>query len=358
MSIVSCPRCGDKVSVPAAASPSALVECPLCCEQYYLSDALIQLPPMLKVVGAAAAATSESEYTLAEPATAGIQPGVFDTSGGEAATIAPRPQLRTVSRPRPPEKSAVGEIIKVVLGGVAGLAVGLLVLWWGFGVDVGVGPKLSQVEYLRWMVPQRFWDTSIQTGSQGAALDTVEPLPKNARQSGKKPAASKPASDANDDPFGSGYFGSTGDVPDTAEAAMEPKPAGDPLLTVDPLEIQETTEVKPATNLEDELKIGDPLADLPAAPRTRENPQAGEKEKEPASEPTAEENPAPEKPPAEKPAEKPAPSEPIEVTGESPAPPEPEEPAASEKGDEPQPPKAEEPAPEPPSPEVPAEEPE
>ena len=65
MTIVSCPRCGDKVSAPPAASPSALVQCPLCLEEYFLSDALIQLPPMLIVVGGHAPAFEKEEYRLA-----------------------------------------------------------------------------------------------------------------------------------------------------------------------------------------------------------------------------------------------------------------------------------------------------
>lgn len=103
------------MSLPPAASPAALVQCPLCCEEYYLSDVLIQMPPMLVVVGGhAAAAEKDSNYRLAEPVAAAVGQASFDT--GVGAVTPSRPQLRTVSRPRRPEKSAVGEIVKVVLG--------------------------------------------------------------------------------------------------------------------------------------------------------------------------------------------------------------------------------------------------
>ena len=173
MSIVSCPRCGDKVSLPPSASPSALVQCPLCCEEYYLSDALIQLPPMLIVVGShAAPADQESDYRLAEPVAAAVSEGSLDAGIG---TVTPsRPQLRTVARPRRPEKSAVGEIVKVVLGGAAGLAGGLLVLWWVFGVDVGeLGTKISQVDYLRFLVPQKLWDQSVRSEKDAAEFEPL-----------------------------------------------------------------------------------------------------------------------------------------------------------------------------------------
>jgi hypothetical protein len=50
MSTPVCPRCQEEVSLPHGASPRALVECPLCLEQYPLSEALRGSPPLLKVI--------------------------------------------------------------------------------------------------------------------------------------------------------------------------------------------------------------------------------------------------------------------------------------------------------------------
>jgi len=172
MSIVSCPRCGDKVSLPPAASPSVLVQCPLCLEEYFLSDALIQLPPMLVVMGSRGeAAEKDVEYRLTEPVAVAVSEAQFEP---DPATVGTRPQLKTVSRRRPQERSAIGEIVKVVLGGVAGLAGGLLVLWWGFGVDVGdLGPQVSKVQYLRFLVPPKLRAQTEPPGTEPSQLDTM-----------------------------------------------------------------------------------------------------------------------------------------------------------------------------------------
>src|SRR4051812_2897922 len=53
MTIVSCPKCNEKVTVPASAPKGARVRCPLCQEEYDLADALAQLPPLLIVVSTA-----------------------------------------------------------------------------------------------------------------------------------------------------------------------------------------------------------------------------------------------------------------------------------------------------------------
>ena len=47
MTIVRCPRCRDEVTVPRHAGSGSLVRCPLCLEQYLLSEALANAPPPL-----------------------------------------------------------------------------------------------------------------------------------------------------------------------------------------------------------------------------------------------------------------------------------------------------------------------
>lgn len=265
MSIVSCPRCGDKVSLPPAASASALVQCPLCCEEYYLSDVLIQLPPMLVVVGGhAAAAEKDSDYRLAEPVAAAIGQA-FDTGISSSAT---RPQLRTVSRPRRQEKSAVGEIVKVVLGGAAGLAGGLLVLWWFFGVDVGeLGPKLSKVDYLRFLVPEKLWDQSVRSEKEPADLEPLDDA-KQAKASGKKTKSAGGASQVAGDSSKEGVAGTGDDTPSKGSKQA------DPFLTLDDLGI----ESKPAPTGAAEVTLDDPLSAVtPPKKKPTEAPPAESK---------------------------------------------------------------------------------
>jgi hypothetical protein len=354
MSIVSCPRCGDKVSLPPAASATALVQCPLCLEEYFLSDALIQLPPMLKVVGGhASAGEKENDYRLAEPVAAAVGASMFDTGSGGATTVTPRPQLRTVSRPRRQEKSAIGEVLKVVLGGVAGLAGGLLVLWWGFGVDVGdLGPRVSKVQYLRFLVPPKLWDNSVPSGKQRAPLDTLTAEPKSANGGGRRTKsggnAGGFASDFEpwDEPEvgsggglgGSGFTSDPAEEPGTADGRPAAKTGGrqtakkkvddDPFTSLEDI----GAETKPASDPL-ELKIDDPLQAV-TPPKTSdstesnpdeppvagddsdtEKPEKNKPSREPAeedekdteknpSETPAENNPAEEKPAAESDTEK------------------------------------------------------
>ena len=68
-SISSCPQCGQQVSIPPFAAPSAQVRCPLCSGQYSLQTALENLPPMLVLVEAAEV-VSDNEDIFSRPAPA------------------------------------------------------------------------------------------------------------------------------------------------------------------------------------------------------------------------------------------------------------------------------------------------
>jgi outer membrane biosynthesis protein TonB len=50
MSVVACPKCAEKVTLPPKTPPAAKVRCPLCAEEYLLSEAMSTLPPMLEVL--------------------------------------------------------------------------------------------------------------------------------------------------------------------------------------------------------------------------------------------------------------------------------------------------------------------
>jgi hypothetical protein len=50
MSVVACPKCLEKVTLPPKAPPAAKVRCPLCGENYELAEALANAPPVLEIV--------------------------------------------------------------------------------------------------------------------------------------------------------------------------------------------------------------------------------------------------------------------------------------------------------------------
>jgi len=50
MSVSSCPRCAQQVTLPVGVSNSARVRCPLCHAHYALADALVNMPPLLEVL--------------------------------------------------------------------------------------------------------------------------------------------------------------------------------------------------------------------------------------------------------------------------------------------------------------------
>jgi len=173
MTIVRCPRCRDEVTAPAKASTKALVRCPLCLEEYLLSEALTGVPPALIVVGGevdeqSAEQVGGDEYRLS----GGGFAGVFDTSASADAAVAPsRPSVTAAPRPKKPEKNAALELVKIVLGGVVGLAIGLVVLWWGFRRDpLNLGPDVAN--YAPWLVPAQFHGKSKTTDSEAVVAPT------------------------------------------------------------------------------------------------------------------------------------------------------------------------------------------
>jgi hypothetical protein len=178
MTIVRCPRCRDEVTVPTKASGQALVRCPLCLEEYLLAEATAQLPPPLIVIsdemhtGPAfgveekAAPTTGDEYVLAGDR---FSPGPVESSAPVTTRFASAaPTVKSVPRQKRKEKSALAELVKIVLGGVAGLALGVVVLWWFFRIDVAdLGPSVSK--YVPWMVPAQFHGRTNVTANKSSA---------------------------------------------------------------------------------------------------------------------------------------------------------------------------------------------
>jgi hypothetical protein len=84
----------------------------------------------------------------------------FGESSGGGTAVATAPSTKTtVLRPKKPPKSAVKEIIKIVLGGVVGLSIGYMILLWGFDRDLMAGAPISKPvgkllpEWMQWAIP-------------------------------------------------------------------------------------------------------------------------------------------------------------------------------------------------------------
>jgi hypothetical protein len=213
MTIVRCPRCRDDVSVPAKATSRALVRCPLCLEQYLLAEAMAGAPPALVIIGGEVeqaameqVGTNGAEYQIA----GGYSANDFVGRGPMASPVmAPRPMVKPLSRPRKKEKNGLVLVVNYVLGGALGLALGLLLLWWGFRRDpLELGPTVA--EYAPWIVPARFQGkavggvdnvTTVRTPEVAVGGAAVSPNKKSAavkEQATDESASQQPMPDLRD----------------------------------------------------------------------------------------------------------------------------------------------------------------
>lgn len=260
MTIIRCPRCRDEVTAPAKASRQAVVRCPLCLEEYLLAEALRNSPPELIVIGSAAdsgAAEAPAGDAVPDYQVAG---GAFDSSPGTGMAAPVRPTVKG-GRPRRQQGGVLGGFIGIVFGGIAGISLAVLLLWWVFKTDVGdIGPKVAK--YAPWIVPAQFHGkpaSSTPSGgtSQASANKTSANAPPNANVAKNN---SRPGKNQNK---------KTKPADGSGELQMLPEPgglpaAGNPLdvgggLTLDPLS------TKPASANLDVPGL-DPLATPPITP--------------------------------------------------------------------------------------------
>ncbi len=168
MTTVNCPKCDEKVRVPNDASSAARVQCPLCVEEFDMAEALEKLAPMLVVLndpGAPAVSTASTdvafsdndlvaeadedaavpEFSFEAPAAARTGAPEFAFESGSATSGSSASAARR-ARAQRPQKSAIKEMAKVVGGGVIGLTIGQLILWWLPGSlkrdPLELGPKI------------------------------------------------------------------------------------------------------------------------------------------------------------------------------------------------------------------------
>lgn len=149
--------------VPLHVSDDAIVRCPLCSEEYRLAEATRHLPPQLIVVGpgpiipAGAAAESKGEEFAFLPPVDAPRAVVLR----EQSTARPRRQRRA--------RNPLVEGLKIIGGGVIGLVIGQLILWWMPGNWDASNRDPASIarhvaRYAPWIVPQNLH--SLDTDSE------------------------------------------------------------------------------------------------------------------------------------------------------------------------------------------------
>jgi len=203
MSVVACPKCTEKVTLPPKTPSAAKVRCPLCGEQYLLSEAMSTLPPMLEVIelpdgfsepredvsisteaflasadrsapavddgddlklqGEGAVATAQEETRYDQWGAVSSSTPAYDLAG---------PQVKRELLPARPRRKKKGvnplfHVVGIVLGGVVAIPAALLILLWMPGSlqrdPLDIGPWLGKnVPYI---VPAKFRSTSDDTST-------------------------------------------------------------------------------------------------------------------------------------------------------------------------------------------------
>ena len=163
-----CPQCNEAIRTPNDLPPSSQVQCPLCGETFAGALLLDSLPPAVVVIDSGTSESTGNVDTAAFQLRPESDPDSFtvDASGvphpSQANTSEPfqfeeaaapigqdyRPTVYTSSSPR----SGKNEFFKIVAGGIAGLVLAVLILWWGFERDpFTLAPKVAQ--YVPWLIP-------------------------------------------------------------------------------------------------------------------------------------------------------------------------------------------------------------
>lgn len=192
MSVSHCPYCTDEVRIPAGVPESATVRCPLCKEEFPLED--IGLPPVLEVVSSGAETSQFSSVGGDDKAMPAFSLTDGAAAGGTVAPAAPKPGAR---RPTRKSSSPVKEMLKIVGGGVVGLAIGQLALWYLPGQwqtkqrdPFGLGPKVAA--FAPWLVPEQVSGKS-QSAAEPGDVDTRDGFSELA----PPPAAPSPSENGN-----------------------------------------------------------------------------------------------------------------------------------------------------------------
>ncbi len=273
MQISACPKCERPVTIPEDAQKSATLRCPLCEQEFALSDmaALEDLPPLLVVVGGVETPVDEStdasdssddnplgfmtegsvdagDVVIGQGADAESSGGVIDTgqtpvdtgasfafgddSGDQdstsssdaiTASISSSASVSPGGRPRRKQKSMAVEMLKVAGGGVVGLSLAILILWWGMSRDpFDLAPNLP--EFMAVLAPEHLRNPDAED-------ETDDPGPSDEDTSTFKevPESSSGLGDTfkNNQDGDSGKRGKKGKAPDETRAKTPPEDTPD-----------------------------------------------------------------------------------------------------------------------------------
>jgi hypothetical protein len=206
MTVASCPSCREEVTIPADALPDSIVQCPLCGEEFRLSEFLTQIPPelIIKDPGQADSGPGFAWEKVAQQATESGPRGIDVTTGADesfahesmdAAMASSSPgttEFDFVSHPSHPapertesyraeasrgaQKKPGWELFKIVAGALLALPLAQLILWWLPGTwqrdPFRLGPATGRV--LPWIVPSNY-----RNDGSSAAFDGDESVPSN-----------------------------------------------------------------------------------------------------------------------------------------------------------------------------------
>ena len=310
MTIASCPRCHESVLVPAAASRRASVRCPLCLEEFLLAEIIDSLPPVLQVVndpeagsGSAEPIDSGGAYGLlaedAESSPSAAPAFSIDRSRDMTATpAAPAARRRTGPvRPQKKKKNAAAEVIKIVLGGIAGLLIAQALLWWMPWQDLrrdpfDLGPMVAK--YAPWLVPAKF---------HGKSGVSAPPVAGETAQGGSADLSTSGLPQRSFDDVNVQNLSPQTGTPQGKPAAGKKRPAELPQLSQDnqdaepPLDLADPTAIlpptaEPAGPIQDPFDLETPMpeaGDLETDPVVdlESDPMPAEVTPQPAAEPTA-----------------------------------------------------------------------
>ena len=176
--IGSCPECNESIRIPEG-NAHDIVRCPLCNAEYELEKALRSLPPELEIIKASGAAlgidvgdSADNELTLKK---------------AESIESGSTPSRRYQPRRRK-EVNVFAELIKVILGGVVAIPVGVVCIWWFAGkAPFGIAETVS--EYVPWAVPEKLRSKSMLDESDSP--ENESDFKSNNVQSQKQPSTRK-----------------------------------------------------------------------------------------------------------------------------------------------------------------------
>ena len=214
MTIASCPRCSEEVTLPHGGQEDSRVACPLCREEFLLGDVLQELPPALILLDAPVdpgededpivgviqpeddpvseevpsdgSGDADEEGAADEPDVSGDDAaGAFNFGEQDAAGSTNVSSIRSSRTTSRKAENPVLTMVKVAMGGMLAFPLAQLILWWLPGSwsrdPMHIGPKASQ--YIPWVVPKRYHlshdddsrsylDDTIKRGFQGEGSES------------------------------------------------------------------------------------------------------------------------------------------------------------------------------------------